>query len=152
MTRKPKDNYYQDKGRPHLGLENPEKFGLTFNEVVDLIDTGRWPSFLKSWKRKQKKIRKVREKKYVCPDCFSYVEDLSKWSYDGARCSECVNKRKVIPELSPEDREKGKRSRRQRRRCHYCKKLTTECSTLLNRNICKSCARKILGPKDETKS
>jgi hypothetical protein len=40
-------------GRKHSGLTNPEKYGLTYNQVVELIESGRWKAFYENWKEKE---------------------------------------------------------------------------------------------------
>ena len=90
MPRKPKENYHQVNGRPHAGLDNPAKYGLTYSEVVELIDSGEWRNFWKRWDYKRKKGRKCsccKEKKEVvetvskialCKDCKELVDRMER--------------------------------------------------------------------------
>ena len=88
MPRKPKENYHQDRGRPHAGLTNPAKFGLTYKEVVKLIEDGNWTKFYHTWWRNQKKgvmCSSCRQKKpmgvrlgriILCQDCKNFLESV----------------------------------------------------------------------------
>ena len=52
--------------RPHMGLENPEKFGLTYEEVVELIETNKWRTFYANWyKKEQRKKARDNEKPWT---------------------------------------------------------------------------------------
>ena len=46
--------------RPHAGLSDPEKFGLTYEEVVELIETGKWKNFYSTWHQKEQR-KKARD-------------------------------------------------------------------------------------------
>ena len=41
-------------GRPHKGLVNPELYGLTYEQVVNLIENGEWRNFYKRWHKKNR--------------------------------------------------------------------------------------------------
>ena len=84
------DNYYQATGRPHAGLQNPAKFGLTHSQVVELIESGKWKSFYNSWWAREQREKGAatrrpyvrtssprKRKKFRCIACKTYykIED-----------------------------------------------------------------------------
>lgn len=126
MPKPRKKNYYQAAGRPNLGLENPAKFGLTFEEVVELINNNEWPRFLRRWKEQQKKEKKLQSLNYICPKCQKELKDIEQWS--ASTCKEC---------FIEQSRESGKKSvmYSHRKKCKNCSKATegvycSECQIL----------------------
>jgi len=89
----PRKRYFQDRGQPHKGLDDPAKYGLTFDEVVELINTGQWSAFNQRWKRKEKREKQLAELHYICPKCNKVELDTSKWT--GLRCTVCYKKEQV---------------------------------------------------------
>jgi hypothetical protein len=64
------------QGRPHAGLSNPSKFGLTYEEVVKLIENDRWLAFYRNWWKKNNKrphinapISRRRKTTFNCTCC-----------------------------------------------------------------------------------
>jgi len=92
VTRKPRKNYYQLTGRPHVGMDDPEKFGLTYDEVVRLIDDGCWRNFYTVFLRKEKK-NKLIPTNHICPLCRRSELDLDQWRNNGKSCLTCVSKK-----------------------------------------------------------
>jgi hypothetical protein len=89
VPRRPKDNYYQVNGRPHAGLDDPARFGLTFNKVVELINNKKWRGFYMAWLYAEKKRVAVEKHAYICPVCYSYYPELKDWRAEGICCRKC---------------------------------------------------------------
>ena len=92
MPKKPRERYYQSRGQPHKGLDNPEKYGLTFEEVVELIDNGEWPRFARRWREQRKKERYIIRLDFTCPECSQRKEDFDLWGEK--LCKECAKEKK----------------------------------------------------------
>jgi hypothetical protein len=91
MPRKPKENYHQLNGRPHKGLENPAKFGLTYEQVVSLINTGQWKTFYNTWySRNRRKEKRLKDLKFKCPVCEKHFHDPKYWVNKGTCCKFCA--------------------------------------------------------------
>lgn len=79
-----KRNKFGITGRPHSGLSDPDKYGLKYEEVLNLIDSGRWATFYKQWQRGQED----------CPRCSLCQHLLRKDKYisilNASLCIKCV--------------------------------------------------------------
>lgn len=133
------ENYYQHTGRPHKGLQNPAKYGLTYTEVVELIDRGQWQAFVKTWHRKRKQLETIQEHEYICPECFNLVLEIKDWNAKGERCKECshklmrIKRRGNINANVPNQKIVGK--------CQYCRRLVRKKRKLFDRLICLTCCK-----------
>tara|TARA_B100000749_G_scaffold280853_1_gene279305 strand:- start:6322 stop:6777 length:456 start_codon:yes stop_codon:yes gene_type:complete len=150
MPRPPAKNYYQTTGRRHLGLSHPERYGLTYIEVVRLIDEDRWRIFYTKWRRKQKQIKEISALKHVCPNCNNKVEDPSLWILAGTQCKKCEkinshNIRVVAGKeagLAGRSRGPGKRVLGFKNFCSICRKWKENTLSLGKIRACESCIKK----------
>ena len=81
----------QMPGRTHSGLANPEKYGLTYNQVVQLIETGQWRNFYQRWSLKKKRERERNgEKPWSCQINTNVKPKKPKLKVlDTFKCSNC---------------------------------------------------------------
>jgi formylmethanofuran dehydrogenase subunit E len=90
MPKKPRERYFQLRGQPHKGLDDPLKYGLTHEQVVALIDSGKWDAFRKKWIRQQKREEYLASIDYRCPKCGEQFLELGDWT--GNQCTTCFKK------------------------------------------------------------
>jgi len=131
MPRSPAENYHQLRGRRHLGLTNPEKFDLTYGDVVRLIDNGEWRNFYEQWRRKQKRLNKIKSIGNICPKCKIEVCDPKDWNREGTLCKEC--QRIQLKEKGVINGRKAKLTGRTRG--------SGKCLEILDRKFCTICRR-----------
>ncbi len=130
------DDYYQITGRPNEGLKDPAKYGLTFSEVVALIENGQWNNFRNKWNKQQQKIQRIKEHNYQCPICYQKVIDLDKWNLQGRRCKQCSYTKKKKIKLPGQ---KLDRKNVPKKRCHFCNRLSAKTKIFMKRLICGPC-------------
>ena len=88
MPRNPKNiPGYQGFGRPHTALVNPEKYGLTYEEAVALVDSGEWRTFYKNWLRDGKHDHRI----IYCDNCHSPTVKTFMTVIGKNLCEDCVN-------------------------------------------------------------
>ena len=133
MPRRPKENYYQVNGRPHAGLSNPKKFGLTFNQVVDLIDRGEWIRFYSRWLYAELKRKRVERLGYVCPKCQKIVLDVSDWREPPVCCRKCKIDRVYCSNCRKENRIVFKTG--SFKLCRTCQKLLHDLRELTSQEL-----------------
>lgn len=94
MSRKPAKNYHQLRGRRHIGLSYPEKFGLTFKAVVSLVDSGLWRKFYHKWRYMHGKNLP----KHECKMCgVPHMEEIQFVKINGDLiCENCVKEIKEM--------------------------------------------------------
>jgi len=46
---------FQMPGSTHSGLADPSKYGLTYSQVVQLIETNKWKNFYNNWLQKKRR-------------------------------------------------------------------------------------------------
>jgi len=150
MPRRLAENYNQLRGKPHTGLRDPKKFGLTYEEVVRLIDEKRWAPFYKRWQRKQAQRAAIRELNYTCPVCNRELKDSSFWTLKGDKCKVCeqieTNKRRVeagkLHANKGKTRGAGKKAAKSRYFCAICRTWQREVISLGTTIVCASCMNK----------
>lgn len=82
-------------GRPHSGLSDPGKYGLTYEEVMELIESGQWRAFYKGWCRGKEGTRcnlchsLVKAGEYtivlnvvLCANCVKEIADAARGAID----------------------------------------------------------------------
>ncbi len=145
MARKPKENYYQLTGRPHIGMNDPEMFGLELDEVVRLVDSGRWRSFYIMFLRKKKKQELLESLNYTCPICKQGEPEPNRWKNDGTSCIRCVNVKNK--ENGAAYQAKGKRGQaiggENKSYCSVCYNYRNNVTRVGEAIICLGCIRKI---------
>lgn len=138
------EKYNQSFGRPHKGLSNPEAYGLTYTEVLELIASGQWRSFRERFNYKKAREKRIKQRNHICPVCKIRKTDSEHWNKGGTRCLDCHGRRPgVVRTYQPGVKQ---------HKCSYCKKFGG-CKKLLGRRICISCKnsfRKMLGQMNES--
>lgn len=122
-----------------MGLSDPAKFGLTYNEVVRHIEDGTWRVFYINWKREEKRKRILKEKNYLCPGCKKQIKNPDLWLKNGARCKSCdlIRKKRVALGKVYERKKKYVRSF-----CSVCRKWKGKTHQIGNIKICTTCLAK----------
>ncbi len=122
-------NYLQVTGRPHKGLKEPAKFGLTEEKVIEMIVNGEWDAFLRKW-RKRDKIRKIITlRSFICPKCSRTVKNPDEWTANGSRCLHCAPLSRGSID------------------CDFCHSHRA-IEKIADRNICITCIKKLRGMTD----
>lgn len=157
MPRKPAKSYYQNRGRRHRGLSDPESFGLTYAEVVELIEQDKWRSFSIQFAAKKRREKKLVEHNFRCPICKFEKKDLIEWNSKVTCCKDCA-KTKIKEQSNEKEDEQGPNTNRARNRkkdpitrgiCHFCKKQRTIAKYIIGYSACLLCANKLQELQDE---
>lgn len=85
-------NYFQITGRPNKGIKNAAQYGLTQEEVIELIDNGEWNNFRNWFNKKKDVIQQIIKQRYICPICAQKKVNLNLWLKSRAVCKECDNR------------------------------------------------------------
>jgi hypothetical protein len=118
--------YNQSFGRPHTGLSNPSYYGLTYEEVVVLVETGKWDKYRRNFRARIRRCNKIKAKNWVCPKCYVQKLDESAWDVKGLKCKSCLPSNKKPKALN----------------CHFCRLLVLKPIELCKRPSCSSCIKK----------